>query len=223
MEKNVKKRRQRCFRHKASERSWNEYVFGFIDYRGVHIWRCRECKEKDDEWLARYEKRIEKERIDRDERWKKLWTKQKEKEDARRISKKEDLWDSEIRNILSIGTKLKGTQRYEYQQSMPKELLQLARATIKLQRFIKEKKDLIGVPKTKTIPKNIFLEKCKKHGELKIVDCVKSGKRPDGTQKYKCRKCQRDMQHSHYRSNREKILRNHSEYRRRKRVNHKEH
>lgn len=51
----IKKRRQRCDKHKATNRSWDEYVFGFIDYKGTEIWRCRECKEASDKWLVEYE------------------------------------------------------------------------------------------------------------------------------------------------------------------------
>ena len=122
----VTKKRQRCEIHYASGRSWDNYKFGFVDYRGIEIWRCIQCTERSDKWLANYEKqqKIKKEKAEQDSM--KFWQKMRERN--RRYE--EEMWDNFIERQLLRG--IKDSHKIE----IPKELLQLKRASMKLERLI---------------------------------------------------------------------------------------
>ena len=137
-----KKRRARCENHKASERSWDEYEFAYTDYKGTHIYRCHECHQKTLLWLKKYDLKKRKEEIERQEKVHKFYSEIYEREQEFLRRRKEELWDSEIKRILTLGLRLKGRNKYDYQESIPKEVLQLTRAIIKLQRLIQQKSQI---------------------------------------------------------------------------------
>lgn len=127
-----------------------------------------------------------------------------------------------VRDYLAKGNKLKGKLKYIFKELIPKEVLQLTRATIKLQNKINKnrqlQKDEIQNRNKKELEeierKNIPLKKCLKHGDLFLPDLIKSGKsRWTGGQLYKCRQCMRIFHKTHYLANREKILSAHDKYR----------
>lgn len=217
----IKKRRQRCEEHKASGRSWSEYVFGFIDYKGTEIWRCIKCKEVSDQWLIEYEIKKDKERRESQDNWRKTLDMYDEKIKARRKKMKDELWDCEVRDALTVGTKLRGDARRKFKQEIPKEVLQLARATIRLQNLTRDMK--IGInqknqdkrdkEKEELERKNRPLKKCITHGDLFLPDVIKSGKnRWTGEQDYKCRACMKIHHATHYKNNKEKVLAAHKRY-----------
>ncbi len=93
---------------------------------------------------------------------------------------------------------------YEFQESLPKELLRLKRASMKLSRLIKERVYISRTP----------LVKCPNHGELFLKDVIKSGKiKRTGEQQYKCKVCMSKFHKKHYQDNKEKVLGNNSQYR----------
>ncbi len=133
------KRRQRCLYHKATDRSWDQYFFAFIDYKGVEIWRCKQCEESQQKSIDNNRKRLHIQEKCRHERWEKTQIQiQKRSEDI-----KKNMWDCFVISQLVKETKLHGYNVQTYIDIIPKELIQLKRAIIKLQRLIDEKKGII--------------------------------------------------------------------------------
>lgn len=59
-----------------------------------------------------------------------------------------------------------------------------------------------------------MINPCYKHPQaLTIEHYIKSGKRKDGTQAYKCKYCVKELHRSHYERNKEKVLSKCAEYR----------
>jgi hypothetical protein len=54
--------------------------------------------------------------------------------------------------------------------------------------------------------------KCKKHGDLDVTKIIRSGKNKNGTQRYKCKACMKELHAEHYRKNKEKVNAAHEAY-----------
>lgn len=147
------KRRMRCASHKSAGRSWTDYYLSYTSSDGIEYYYCRECRANADKELARLEKIIANEKKQKIESYSKYWEKYYKRENERLKSQKEDLWDFVVKNELLKGMKLKGIQRQLCWEAIPKELIQLKRATMKLQRKIISAKE---------IKKNELIEKIEK-------------------------------------------------------------
>lgn len=84
-------------------------------------------------------------------------------------------------------------------KDITKDLLELKRANLKLSYAIEQAKRPFKI--------------CRAHGNLKIEDCIKSGKGRQGEQQYKCRACMKDIHKKHYIKNTPKVLLKTQEYR----------
>jgi hypothetical protein len=100
---------------------------------------------------------------------------------------KEDISDYYVRWILSKEGKGKKLKMYEYPQS----LVDAKRAVIQLKRLKKKMEEP--------------LKKCVHHGDLYQEDVIKSGKKKNGDQIYKCKHCMADFHKSHYELNKIKV------------------
>lgn len=108
---------------------------------------------------------------------------------------KENLTDYYIRRTLVVGTK-NALPMKDY----PDILVEAKRAVIKLKR----KNDKLKEP----------IKKCSKHGNLYADDVIKAGKsRWTGEQKFKCKKCMKELHKKHYELNKIKVLSKHAKYR----------
>lgn len=211
----IKKLRCSCGA-KTSHRDLSEYYFHMTDYKGRDLYECKKCKD----WMDKYFDR-ERRKQDNNERQYEESIKIRDAKFSKKLkklqkSKEQDIWDDEVRNELCKGLKLTGLVKYQFKESIPKELLQIKRASMQLDRIIKstrkseqENKEL----KQKEIEKlNQSLIECKKHGSLFLIDVIRSGQRR-GMQQYKCRQCMQDLHRDHYQRNKENILKKQAEYR----------
>lgn len=220
----MKRRRKPCQKHTAPGRSWDEYVLSHYDHddkgnKIKEVWRCRECKEEDDKWLAEYDEQKALERINYED-WKySFWKEIFDREEALKKRQKDELWDCYVKKTMFIGVKGSGLMK------IPKELLQLKRATIRLNRLIDKakeaQKEAIENQK-KEAEKEAYrqrklkgvLVQCKKHGALFLKDVIKGGKsRWTGEQRYKCRACMKDTHRNYYERRKDYVLAKHAEYR----------
>lgn len=135
----VKRQRMRCQNHKATKRKWDYYEFSYVDYRGYEIYRCIECQILLAQEIKKYEEEMIIERKREELESLKRYQEALEKEKKFKQKIKDELWDCEVQRYLALGTKLTGLNRDKYKNIIPKEVLQLARATIKLQRAIDKK------------------------------------------------------------------------------------
>jgi hypothetical protein len=224
-----KKRRMKCRAHKAKNRSWDDYYFAYKNNEGVHIYLCIECKETNEKELERLERINENRRIQIEESYKIYLEKFNIKLEKRQRSQKEDLWDFVVRDELTKGMGLKGDKKYLFWESIPKEVLQLKRAGMKLDRLIKkiqdaprdkirqeqEKREEEERKRQEAIEEaNRTLVLCGKHGPLPLPNVIKSGKTKEtGRQRYKCRQCMSDLHRNYYLKRKEYVLKKHAEYR----------
>lgn len=58
----------------------------------------------------------------------------------------------------------------------------------------------------------MIIKTCKHHGPLYLKDVIKSGKKYDGSQNYKCIKCHKIIRDNNYKKNKEKILAKNKKY-----------
>lgn len=219
----TKKRRERCQRHLATERSWDEYEFDYVNYKGVEVYRCKECaiaEQKESDRLERMREHDNRLRDEAYDRWRdRLYARIEE----RKKRSQNELWDHVVRKEL-----LKGVKK-SHLIEIPKELLQLKRASMKLERLIKEsrKKEKEKFEKAqeekekfeKTQQEEIErlkrpLVECKKHGPLFLKDVIKGGfSRWTGEQRYKCRQCMKDLHADYYERKKDFVAERHAEYR----------
>ncbi len=105
---------------------------------------------------------------------------------------KENVTEYYVRRLLSRG---KGSMpMHEY----PKELVEVKQATVKLKRAI----DKINEP----------IKVCDKHGDLFKDDVIKAGKFSSGNQRYRCKKCMKEIHQKHYDLHKIKVLAKHNAY-----------
>lgn len=133
-------RRAQCSRHFATERDWSHYVFSYVSHNGIAIYHCKECREIDERQYAGLKRLCEHNARQRETARMKAEAERELHLQRRQKSQQEDLWDCVVAEHLAKGIKLKGYKKYLYKQALPKELLQLARITIKVQRLIDELK-----------------------------------------------------------------------------------
>lgn len=57
-----------------------------------------------------------------------------------------------------------------------------------------------------------IIKTCKKHGDLTLDGLIKSGKNKDGTQRFRCKKCMKEIHHANYLKNKEHIITKSEEY-----------
>lgn len=145
-----------------------------------------------------------------------------EKEAYREKSRREEIWDDTVKNELAKGIKLKGRQKYLYKEAIPKEVLQLKRAQMKLEILIKQIGDNIKKESESQLSEsernrkkeeneiarlNRPLVDCMHHGLLYLKDVIKGGKsRWTGEQRYKCRQCMSDLHRKYYGRKKEYVL-----------------
>ena len=217
-------KKMKCYYHEDN-RDISEYVFWCTDTRrharkkqDIDLWECKKCKEHHKRQIDR-ENRIrehnEKQYQESRKRYNIRYEKKLEKLEK---SRKENIWDDEVRHELSIGLKLNSDQRYLYKEKIPKQVLQLKRATMRLERLIKNIKENHKTKKEleKEAIKKLKrpLVECRKHGALFLKDVIKGGKsRWTGEQRYKCRQCMSDLHRDYYRRRKDYVLMKHAEYR----------
>lgn len=191
-----------------------DYYFYCTDIRYKYpkdIYVCKKCKDQLDKDLDR-ERRIRKNNYLQLERSRISWQLKSNKiMEKRNKSIKEDLWDCEVRRILYKGMK------QPWLIEFPKPMLQLARATIRLQRLIKKIKDKKAEERTieqeREKKLKSVLVNCKKHGALFLEDVIKGGKsRWTDEQRYKCRYCMKDTHKKYYERNKEYVKQKCFEY-----------
>lgn len=223
MDNRIKK--NKCSDH-ADNRDMSEYVFWHTDIRKekhVDIYECRICRERLDRSLDRQERMRDhnkKQNAIADD----IATARYRKKRLKRLKSIEfDLWDFTVRKELSKGMKLKGRAKIEFEDSIPKEVLQLARATMKLNYAIQRiKKNLPSLKQIEEAEKLKQAEesraaqkplmRCAKHGDLFWSAAIKSGKEPSGRQRYKCKECMKAIHADNYKRNKEKITQAHALY-----------
>lgn len=206
-----KKKRLQCRKHYSKGRGWDDYVFSYTRNE-VDYYYCKPCWEYNEQWLAKRKIIEERERVQKEEAFQRWMLKTEQRRQERERRSKEDLWDCVVRKELLKG--IKNSWKIE----VPKELLQLKRASMKLERLINEKKKGIRDKKEEFKGKlkklNEHLLICKKHGYIYLKDAIKSGKsRWTGEQKYKCQKCMKDLHNQYYEKKKEYLARKHAEYR----------
>jgi hypothetical protein len=215
----IKKRK--CYYH-DDDRDLTEYVFWVTDIRrnqkkkyDIDIWECKKCKENLERDIAREKRMREHNDRQRQEAIIRSDLRHTEWLEKRNKSMREDIWDSEIRNELCKGLKIHGITKYKYKESIPKDILRLKRAQMKLERLIDE------VKRGKRTKKQIETERltkhlvdCKKHGKLFLKDVIKGGKSKwTDEQLYKCRKCMSDLHRDYYDRKKEYVREKQTEYR----------
>src|SRR5579863_2375254 len=132
---NRPRKKLKCRQH-PDNKDFDDYYFWVTDVSGRDIYHCKKCQDQLNRDLDR-ESRI-KENNDRqaEESWERYKKRHTKRTEAREKSIKEDIWDFVVKRELCKGLKLKGAQRSLYSESIPKEVLQLKRAQMKLQRLI---------------------------------------------------------------------------------------
>lgn len=173
-----KKRKTACSKHKSKNRKWNEYWFGYVDHNGIERWHCIKCKEENEKEMNRLERIIANEKKQRDEADQIYWAKSQIRQAKREQNIKENLWD------FVVIRELKRDMKKQHLIEFPKELIQLKRATMKLQRVIKSAS---GLPILIEMPHRKVYQ-CNKHGIIYLKDLIKiqySSKKYG----YKCKKC----------------------------------
>lgn len=216
----IKKRR--CAYHSTS-RDLSEYSFWVTDRRWknpVDVYECKLCKERLDRDIERSEKirshnKKQNEEASRERNI--LW----EKKSAKRIkSISEDIWDFVVQDYLCKDLKLKWPLKHVYKESIPKEILQLTRSHMRLQRLIDDmKKSMRNVQsieseKERQSKLNKPLMNCRLHGKLFKDDIIKGGKsRWTGDQRYKCKRCMRDLHRDYYLRKKEYVSNKCADYR----------
>lgn len=206
-------RREVCHRKhgSAKERPWSDYHYSYTTDHGTHMYTCNECKRLWDEEEAFYYSKAEVKKREQEEADRLYWEKVRERQEDRRKRQLNDLWDFIVIDELARGTGLKGEERRLFKESLPKELLQLKRASLKLQRLIDQKKK--GIKDKKDKLKQPLI-KCYKHGGLYLKDVIKAGICPSsGEQKYKCRECMRNIKKNYYENNKTYVLEKTAKYR----------
>lgn len=213
----MKKKKISCERHYITKRSFEHYVFRY-SYGDTEYYECLICKDI----REMQEKRYVEQRMLRDQQINKKWhddrLRREERDRQRKINMESQLWDCYVAKEIIKGMGLKGHVKRQFINSLPKEFLQLARATIKLKRAIKckiedqERKHLILSREYKTI--NTPIMKCHTHGNCYERNVIKAGlSRWTGRQLYKCKRCMADLHQRHYEKNKEKVLIQQAEYR----------
>lgn len=221
--KQSKIKKLKCSRHE-DDRDISEYVFWYtkttMEYY-VDIYECIICREILQKSIDRQNKIREHNERQNEHSYNKNLIKRKKYLDKREESRKKDIWDDEVKNELWKGTKLKGHNKSKYKDSIPKEVLQLTRATMKLKRLIKSLKDknneIINLEKQKIeqeeFEKNKDYVFCKKHGTLKIENVIKSGiSKWTGMQQYKCKFCMKNLRDDYYLRRKDYVLKKCKEY-----------
>lgn len=211
----------KCGSH-ANERDISEYYFAFQVTHIVDHYECKHCKDELDAQIERERKSREHNRKQEDEAYKRYQERSNKKMQERQRSIKEDIWDFVVKNELCKGIKLTGELKYAYKENIPKEILQLKRASMKLERLINGiKKGEISKVTTEKEWKKMEIERlkhplvnCHQHGQLFIKDVVKAGKSKwTGRILYKCKICLKRMQREHYEKNKEDVLEKNKVYR----------
>jgi hypothetical protein len=166
----------RCGNHTVKGRTWDDYVL-VDDFGTKQYFACKECK-KEYDILAERDERIykneQKQKEASNEKKNKIY---REKWNKRKISRQRDLWDDALR--ISFLRGMKGENAWKTE--VPKELLQLIRATMKLSRLIKiySKQPIISET-----------SKCKKHGSEYLINTNINSKKK--IRPIKCRECARE-------------------------------
>lgn len=222
-------KKQKCSYHE-NDRDISEYIFAYTDIRKVKhvdIYRCKKCEERHERELDRENRIRNHNRKQEDAAYQRYIKRFNEKEAKINKSIEEDLWDFKVRDYLAKGTKLKGYKKYLYKESIPKEILQLARATIKLNREIDRIKKCLPSKKELLEQERIRqseidrankkpIMKCSKHGDCFYPDVIKSGiDKTNGKQKFRCKQCVKIIRANHYKNNKEKVLEAHKIYKNR--------
>ena len=151
------------------------YYTSYETKQGTTIYTCKDCHEK----------------ISRNLKW--IKESLKNEREKKKKNDMEKLVDKYVVKELIKGSK--GLKR----DKIPKSLIEIKRATLKLKRLIKKKNDP--------------LIECKKHGSLFLKNVIKSGKgRLIGEQRYKCRECMRELHKNYYQRNKDYVLNKCSDY-----------
>jgi hypothetical protein len=102
------------------------------------------------------------------------------------LREKEEISDKYVETTLRSG-------RNAIKTEIPRELIEAKRAVIQVKRLVKKMEEPIL--------------KCAKHGNCFKDDVIKSGKSQwTGEQKYKCRKCMKDLHKAHYELHKTEVL-----------------
>lgn len=222
-------KKQKCYDH-PHDRDISEYVFWHTDIRWknpVDVYQCRLCKERHERILADEERAEAHNKKQRDEAWERYEKKRTKIRERHERSLKEGLWDFQVQNELARGLKLRGQLRYKYKEMIPVEVLQLARATMKLNKAIEKTKrgeftrKQIEEAKAAAIEaeKNKPILKCFLHGERFSNDVIKSGfDNRNGKQRYKCRDCMKVLHAKNYQNNKDRLREVHRKYKALKRL-----
>lgn len=225
-------RKLSCNKH-DDNRDIEHYVLWHQNYKTIDVYICKVCKEEDDEWDRRYHAQKEKEKREQQVKWDKWREKQEEIRVNREISIKEDLWDCYVLDQIMKGSKLKGNLYYEVRNSIPKEVIRLARSQIRLQRLLDDKKKQYAEQKKRETLENENQKKlksalkiqqdiknnkipvliCKHHGRVYLKDALIHGFKVDGSIKYRCKLCQNIRQKNYYKQNKDYVLKKTFEYR----------
>jgi len=206
-------KKQKCGYHEDN-RDISEYCFWHTDIRKskhVDVWECKKCKDHLDKALYRQERIYLHNKKQEDEAYQRHRVKNEKRKAKINKSMTEDLWECIVKNELCKGLKLRGHQKYLYKESIPKDVLRLKRASMKLDLLIIKRK---GQYKDKIKKLKIPLLQCKKHGDLFLLDVIKSGKSSwTSHQKYKCRQCMSELHRNYYIKRKDYVLKKHAEYR----------
>jgi hypothetical protein len=106
---------------------------------------------------------------------------------------KENVTDYYVRKTLRTGKS--GIKN----QEIPQELIEAKRAIIQINNLKKKMEEP--------------LKTCSEHGKLFREEVIRSGKYANGEQKWKCKRCMKEMHDKHYQLNKAKVLAAHAKYR----------
>lgn len=198
------RRRRFCGKHKAKDRTWNDYSYSFTS-NGIDYYECIVCKEalqKIIERDNRIEANIQKQKEEKYQRQRIKWLKKSTK---RKQDMQEQLWDEVVKKDL-----LRGVKNCYKLPPIPKELLQLKRATMNLHRAIKLKKEDLKnkleqqeLEDKRNKEREAKILSCHIHGKLRWDQVVKSGVRQE-IQQYRCVFCNRAMGRKSWNKNKNK-------------------
>lgn len=118
--------------HKATNRDWSNYEFFRIDYAGTYIYKCIECRIKEDKYYHRLRCRIENERKQKEYSDRLFWEKYRKRVEKMR-NRDFELWDYTIERKIKREIK-------NHNIKIPIEFIRLVRSTILLKRLIFDKK-----------------------------------------------------------------------------------
>ncbi len=174
----TKRRRNRCYHlqqnHHAKIKKWEDYYFSYVDHKGVEIYNCIKCRDFNNKEIERLNRIVANEKNQKEDQHRIFREKSEARIAKRLIQIKEQLWDHYVEKELYKGDSVK--------IEFPKEMIQLKRATMRLQRMIKACSHLPC-----NMPSNNIL-RCRIHGQLSDQNIILVKPKV-----YKCKLCMKEI------------------------------